>query len=467
MKTKKLLLAAAIATALIPATSAVADPEGQAGTRPPACQPPPEQQPPPPSATTVTTIGQAYYCIFDHHFSGPILDSRTLLQPAFAALTQELQRRGLDQATANAPVLTGNRNGDWKSFSRSYDRIVAALPDDQAKQTAGEATMRGMVDALNDNHARWVGVPEEPSVPLGFLPSHLHGPGGADPAAVAPVFVVDVLPGSAAANAGVRLGDEVVTVNDVPPYIRGTAVEGVIDWIMEAVVGETVRMTVHRPSTGENLDLTMVVVPPPPPTEQPPLVESELLPGEVAYVKLRGFAPEGADEVLAAIAKLREGRTLRGVLLDLRGNGGGSPDAVSRLLGGWAHGKTFSYWCDALGKCTPNRTDDSVPLVNLPLIALTDRGCASACDAFSSAVKDLRLGTLVGERTAGAVSGPAQAHLLENNTGLLLPKHHEIGANREKVDTIGVPPDHHAPMTSTALSTGTDPGVDKALTLFP
>jgi hypothetical protein len=39
-------------------------------------------------------------------------------------------------------------------------------------------------------------------------------------------------------------------------------------------------------------------------------------------------------------------------------------------------------------------------------VALTDRGCASACGSFTSTVKDLGLGTLVGTRASGAVSGP-------------------------------------------------------------
>src|SRR5256886_4146389 len=51
----------------------------------------------------------------------------------------------------------------------------------------------------------------------------------------------------------------------------------------------------------------------------------------------------------------------------------------------------------------------SVPLLHLPLVVLTDRNCASACDAFSGAVKDLRLGTLVGTRTAGIVAAPARS----------------------------------------------------------
>jgi carboxyl-terminal processing protease len=52
------------------------------------------------------------------------------------------------------------------------------------------------------------------------------------------------------------------------------------------------------------------------------------------------------------------------------------------------------------GSCTANYTDSSVPLLHLPLVVLTDRNCASACDAFSGAVKDLRLGTLVGRTSA-------------------------------------------------------------------
>ena len=47
---------------------------------------------------------------------------------AFAALTQELQRRGLDQTQATMPALTGNRDADWSAFSRVYQQISAKLP---------------------------------------------------------------------------------------------------------------------------------------------------------------------------------------------------------------------------------------------------------------------------------------------------------------------------------------------------
>ncbi len=82
-----------------------------------------------------------------------------------------------------------------------------------------------------------------------------------------------------------------------------------------------------------------------------------------------GFYRGAADEVIAA---LRGGP--KKVVLDLRGNGGGSPAEVVRLLGAFAHGKTTSYFCRYDGSCTANTTDDSVPLLEgQKLVVLTDQ----------------------------------------------------------------------------------------------
>lgn len=118
------------------------------------------------------------------------------------------------------------------------------------------------------------------------------------------------------------------------------------------------------------------------------------------------------------------------------------------------------------GNCTATYTDSSVPLLHLPLVVLTDRNCVSACDAFSSAVKDLRLGTLVGTRTAGIVSAPAAGYLLDDGSALGLPAKHELSAHHELINGIGVAPDYYLPLTAQDLSTGHDPDITKALTLL-
>jgi len=466
MRWRPLVLAAAVlavAATLTGAGVGAATSGSAAGPqRPPACaEPDPEQEPPAPSPATLTTIGQVYYCVFDNYYSGPVLDSRALLVPAFAALTQEMQRRGLDQADATLPALTGRKDADWAAFSKVYQRIAAALPDDATRGAVAAAAIQAMVTELDDNHVRWMNK-FNPNL-FGLSLSMIVGPGDIDPAATDPAYVDRMVTGSPAEAAGLKLGDEILAINGVPLFLNGVVNQGVLSLLLEAQEGAAFELSVRRPATGETFTTTMTAAVHAGPR---PEVESRLVDGNIAYVTLPGFAPQLADQVLAAIATLRSQTELRGVILDLRGNGGGNPDAVSTLLGALAHGKTTSYWCDVKDRCKPNRTNDSVELLNLPFVALTDRRCASACDSFSSAVKDLKLGKLVGTRTAGAVSGPGQVYVLDNGTALSLPKYHEIAANKEVVNTVGVAPDHYAPRTAADLSAGRDPGLAKAVSLL-
>src|SRR5882724_2369092 len=120
-----------------PATSSQ---PGGGGPQAPACPPPavqgrPPTSLPPTTPTTVTTLGQAYLCILDNWADGTTLDDRVLITGAFAGFTQELQRRGLDQATAMPPALTGNHGSDWTSAAGVLQRVVDALPaDPQVRQ---------------------------------------------------------------------------------------------------------------------------------------------------------------------------------------------------------------------------------------------------------------------------------------------------------------------------------------------
>ena len=422
-------------------------------------------------ATTISTVEQAYSCILAHYYGGPTLDTRALLVPAFAAFTQELQRRGVDQPDATLPELTGDRRRDWAAFSVVYRQVTDRLPPDaDLRQALAAVVVNAMVASLNDDHASWVRAVPSP----GAGPDDVYGLGmqglsamqglRADPTAVPPLFVTSVLAGSPAARQDVRPGDVITAVNDVPPFIDGVFSAAVLRWLNQRYPrGDAVRLAMHRPSTGAAFTVTLT----PAVFRSPqPDVSARPLRGDVGYVKLPGFVPGSADRVLRAIDALRAARALRGVILDLRGNNGGPPPEAARLLGAFAHGRITGYDCDIRGACTANRTDDSVALLNLPLTVLVDRSCASACEDFSGAVRGLGLGQLVGSRTAGVVAGPAGRYLLTDNSVLNLPSTHHLGPNKEHVDTIGVAPDNLAPQTADDLSAGRDPGVDKALSLL-
>ena len=131
---------------------------------------------PPLHPTTVTTIGQAYYCVFAHYYAGPVLDDRVLLAGAFAGFTQELDRLGMDQPGAAMPALTGHRDSDWTAFAAVYQKVTSQLRASPAqRQELAAATMTSIIASLHDNHARWsYPAPLPGSVP-GDLGIIVHG----------------------------------------------------------------------------------------------------------------------------------------------------------------------------------------------------------------------------------------------------------------------------------------------------
>jgi carboxyl-terminal processing protease len=441
----------------------------QRGAQPPPCSANPPPEAPSLHPTTVTTIGQAYYCVFAHYYAGPVLDDRVLLAGAFAGFTQELDRFGLDRPDATMPALTGHRDTDWAGFAAVYQKVTGQLPASPAqRQELAAATITGMIASLDNNHARW----SYPAPPPGDVPGDLGimtspAPALADVApgeALPPLFITAVAPGSPAASRGLRPGDIIVSVDGAPPFAGGIISGGVMHLLFgpyPAPGRVTVRL--HRPATGRTWTVTLTAAlyqtPPPP-------VSVELLNGDIAYVQLPGFFPGAADQVLGDISNLAETAKLRGLILDLRGNGGGTVADPARLLGAFIHGAAWSYECDVHGRCTANDTDSSVPLLHLRLVVLTDRNCVSACDAFSGAVKDLRLGTLIGTRTAGIVAAPAPAYLLDDGSMISLPATQALSAGHELINGIGVAPDYYIPLTAHDVSTGHDPDITKALTLL-
>ncbi|WP_439680992.1 S41 family peptidase [Embleya sp. MST-111070] len=457
---------------LVPDLAASADSAG----RPAACvaQDPTRPQPPAqtPIPTSVATVRQAYYCLFDNYYGGSRLDDRILLQYAFQAVVRELRKRGSDQPNAVLPALTGHRDKDWARFGKRLQEVLDAAPNDQAlRSSLAVVAIQGMLAALHDNHAGYQasGIAPGPGAPrwgLGVSLNHALPRAETAPDFTGPLFATEVAAGSPAAVAGLTPGDIIESVNGVPAFTSGKLNPGVLDLLRPPAPQRTpVTLTIRRPATGETRQLAVTPGELPPPAQ--PHVDAAVLDGGMARIRFDAFYPGVAREILKAIADLRATTTLTGVIFDVRGNRGGVADEGNILLGAFIHDATVLSFCDANGRCDPQRVDDNTPLLHLPMVTLTDDGCASACEAFATGVKDLHLGTLIGTRTAGVNSGPARLYALADNTSAIrFPSQRAIGANGEIVDGIGVPPDIYAPLTAADRSTGQDPALAQATSLL-
>jgi hypothetical protein len=137
------------------------------------------------------------------------------------------------------------------------------------------------------------------------------------------------------------------------------------------------------------------------------VTELKLLPGNVRYLAYDGFhwmGPESAAALDTAMRFLAGGDA---AIIDIRRNGGGSPQAVQYLVSHFMAEDKPLMTFHMNGKPAPDTTATLKDLpagrmVGKPLYVLTSGGSASAAEEFAGHVGGYKLGELVGETTAGA-----------------------------------------------------------------
>ena len=136
----------------------------------------------------------------------------------------------------------------------------------------------------------------------------------------------------------------------------------------------------------------------------------ERLAGNVGYLKLSKLVPLGLAQE-AATKAMGQLAGSEAVIIDLRGVPGGSPDTVVQLVSYFTGAKPVHLMTSVNRAANETEQLDSlatVPgsrLTGVPLYVLQDRKSASAAEMFSYFVQRQKLGTIVGERSAGAGNG--------------------------------------------------------------
>jgi hypothetical protein len=134
--------------------------------------------------------------------------------------------------------------------------------------------------------------------------------------------------------------------------------------------------------------------------------EMKVLPGNVRYVNLQGFVwvgPKSAEAYDNAMRFLKDGDA---AIIDLRQNGGGSPQAVQYVVSHFMEPNrplmTFHMAGNQIDRTSTLATLPAGRMVGKPLYVLTSGRSASAAEEFTGHIAGYRLGELIGEKTAGA-----------------------------------------------------------------
>ena len=210
-------------------------------------------------------------------------------------------------------------------------------------------------------------------------------------------YISNPMENSPAAKAGLKAGDHILKVDSVDVRGKGS------DFTIRHMKGDPstmVTLLVERPFVADSL-LTIEIM-----REK---LQDKSVPyygvsDGVGYIKLNSFMEKSADEVKEALESFKKVPGLKGVILDLRDNGGGLVTSSVDILGMFlpkgtkvleTKGKPGS------GNNTKYVTDQFPVMKDVPLVVLINEDSASASEITAGAIQDLDRGVLMGRRSFG------------------------------------------------------------------
>ncbi len=302
----------------------------------------------------------------------------------------------------------------WKPFWQTYKLInqqYYGRPVDQEKLV--HAAAEGMVKSLGDPYTSYL-PPQQRAALEEDMEGKFQGIGVYVEVTKDKKFtVVAPIPNSPAERAGLRRGDVILEVNGEP--ITGQDQMAIIGKI-RGPKGTSVRLLIQR---GKQKPFAVNVKREEIQVQQ---VTYKLVEGDIAYIKANIFGNKTTRELDEALQRAQK-EGAKGVILDLRDNGGGWVQAAQEMLGRFLPGGVALYEdpTQTAGGETPEEviTSRSVRAYDIPLVVLVNKGSASASEIVAGALQARGRAKLVGDVTFGKgseqsvnpLAGGSSAHI--------------------------------------------------------
>ncbi|NPV75610.1 MAG: S41 family peptidase [Anaerolineae bacterium] len=364
---------------------------------------------------------------------------------------------GLAPQAASSPE-TASRDSLFAPFWQTWDIVhdqFVEQPVDDTKLMQG--AIRGMLESLGDPHTSYMDPDQyrQQNMPL---QGEYEGIGAWVDITGEYLKIISPMPGSPAEKAGLKPEDQVIAIDGEDM----TGIDG--NLVLRRILGPAgtqVTLTIRREGLEEPFDVTIerqkIVV---------PSIDGKMLEGDIAYVQLFTFGEDSANDLHQKLKELMANDP-KGLILDLRNNGGGylntAIDVVSEFIPG---NKVAMYEEMSDGTRRTFTTKRGGLATDIPLVVLVNEGTASASEITAGAIQDYQRGQLVGMTTFG--KGSVQNWIpLDNDQGAVrITIARWLTPKERQINKIGLTPDVEVEFTEEDFKAGRDPQLEKALELL-
>jgi carboxyl-terminal processing protease len=262
------------------------------------------------------------------------------------------------------------------------------------------------------------------------------------------IFISAILDGSPAAQAGLKVGDQILTIDDN----KYQPIESFVD-----KADKEVKISIQRSVESESIETITVI----PKKLNPKTIFLEAMRASLeiikrdrqnlGYVHIWSYAGDQYQELLTQeliYGKLKEAD---GLILDLRdGWGGASPDYLS----------IFTAKVPSLTQVSRRGRSTTEYQWKKPVVLLVNQGTRSGKEILAYGFQQYDIGSVIGTKTAGAVVGGSP--FLMQDGSLLYLAVVDVFVNGERLEGKGVIPNIEVPYPL-EYARGKDPQKDKAI----
>ncbi len=248
------------------------------------------------------------------------------------------------------------------------------------------------------------------------------------------LYIISPLEHSPAQKAGLKSGDEIVSINDIDA--KGMSIPQAAK-LIKGLASTKVSLGILR---GKDVLKFMVER-----AEIPIKVVSavKMLDNRIGYIRLNSFLSSNAyEEVKNAVLKLNNAQ---GIILDLRDNPGGLLNNAINISSLFLNTGNIVSTVDRHGYKSTAPCNGK-PIFDKPLVILVNHGSASASEITSAALKENKRAKLIGETTYGKGLVQGVYHLLDGS-GVNITIARYLTPNGTDINKVGIKPDEVVNLT--------------------
>lgn len=336
------------------------------------------------------------------------------------------------------PEETGVLTAEFlEKVERIYEDMQSYFLYDIDEQALRDGMLDGMLNALGDPYSCYYNEKELISM-METTQGEYVGIGVSVSQNVNTGLITIVKPykGAPGAEAGLLPGDVLYKVND--QEIASMELDSVVG-LIRGEEGSKVKITVYREGEADYLDFEverrMVEI---------PTVEYEMLENQIGYIAVFAFEGNTDEQFEAAMEDLTE-QGMKGLIIDLRDNGGGLLDTVVNMLDYVLPEGLIFYVKDKYENIGGEMYSTATCHLQVPLVVLVNENSASASEVFAGNIQDFEAGKLVGTTTFG--KGIMQSMYYEDSrysTAIKLTVADYYIHSGRNIHKIGITPDVEA-----------------------